>query len=958
MSEEQRARPAAGDQIEVRGAAQHNLQNINLVLPKRSLIVFTGVSGSGKSSLAFDTLYAEGQRRYVESLSAYARQFLGQMDKPVYDRISGLSPTIAIDQKSAGSNPRSTVGTITEILDHLRVLFARAGQQHCHSCGAPVGTQDPSRIVADVLALPEGTRILVLAPLARQRKGTFGEEFDRAVKLGFVRARVDGEVVELTPGMTLAKTRKHDVDLVVDRAVVRARDRLRLTDSIETALKEGEGRVTIAIVPAAPDPGAEPEPTPADRHFSEALYCDTCELSFPELSPARFSFNTPVGACAPCNGLGIALEVDPKRVVPNEELSVRGGAILPWARQVESNSWTARILEALERDYEVDLDTPWRDLSAADRKLLLYGADKRVQVKLDGKHGKGTWGMRYEGIIPQTARRWKETTSNRQRAFYAGFFAERTCSTCHGRRLRLESLSVRVGGSALDELCQLPIDQVIRWFEELKLEGTAAEIGRELIKEIRARLGFLLSVGLGYLTLDRGVQTLSGGESQRIRLASQVGSELSGVLYILDEPSIGLHPRDTGRLLKTLEHLRDLGNTVIVVEHDETTVRAADHMVDFGPGAGRHGGHIVASGTVAEVMASEASLTGAYLSGRRQIPLPSKRRKGRKGLRIRNASANNLQGIDVRIPAGCLTVVTGVSGAGKSSLVSGTILPAMAAALGSGRSAHPSEASLTGAEVFDKVIEVDQKPIGRTPRSNPATYAGVWGAIREVFANLPDSRVAGYAPARFSFNVKGGRCENCSGDGALKIEMHFLADVYVPCEVCGGRRFNEATLQVRYKGLSVADVLEATIDEAAELFRNHTGISRILNTLQRVGLGYLTLGQKAPTLSGGEAQRVKLAKELARPGTGKTLYVLDEPSTGLHFEDVARLLEVLAALVDRGNTVLVIEHAPDIIKMADHVIDLGPEGGSGGGHVVAMGTPEQIAACPESYTGVALRDLL
>ena len=949
---------SGGNRIEIRGAAQHNLRNINLSLPKGCLIVFTGVSGSGKSSLAFDTLYAEGQRRYVESLSAYARQFLGQMDKPVYERISGLSPTIAIDQKSAGSNPRSTVGTVTEIHDHLRVLYARAGQQHCHNCGAPVGTQDPARIISDVLSLPEGTRILVLAPVARNRKGTFTDVLRKALKGGFVRARVDGEVVELVPDMALAKTRKHDVDLVIDRAVVRQRDRLRLTDSIETALREGEGRVAVAIVPPPPPPGAEPEEAPADRLYSEALHCDRCELSFPELSPARFSFNTPVGACASCNGLGIALEVDPARVVPDPTLSVRGGAIVPWARQVESSSWTTRLLEALERDYRADLDTPWEDLSERDRKLLLYGADRRVQVKLDGKRGKGTWAMRYEGIIPQTERRWKETTSARQRAFYAGFFAERTCSTCDGRRLRVESSAVLVGGRAINDICTLPVVEVSAWFDALELDGSAAEIGRELIKEIRARLGFLRSVGLGYLTLDRGVQTLSGGESQRIRLASQVGSELSGVLYILDEPSIGLHPRDTRRLLATLQRLRDLGNTVIVVEHDETTVRAADHMVDFGPGAGRHGGSIVAQGSVAEIMACEASLTGAYLSGRRQIPMPGKRRKSREGLRIRNASANNLRGINVDIPIGCLTVVTGVSGAGKSSLVSGTILPALAEALGRERPSGRGKSPLTGAQHFDKVIEVDQKPIGRTPRSNPATYAQVWGKIREVFAALPDARVAGYAPSRFSFNVKGGRCENCSGDGALKIEMHFLADVYVPCEVCGGKRFNEATLEVRYKGLSVADVLAATVDEAAELFRNHPGIRRILNTLQRVGLGYLTLGQKAPTLSGGEAQRVKLAKELARPGTGRTLYVLDEPSTGLHFEDVRRLLEVLAALVDRGNTVLVVEHAPDIIKVADHVIDLGPEGGSGGGLVVATGTPEQIAACADSHTGRALQHIL
>ncbi len=951
-------REFVGERIEIHGAAQHNLHNVNLVLPKRTLTVFTGVSGSGKSSLAFDTLYAEGQRRYVESLSAYARQFLGQMDKPVYERISGLSPTIAIDQKSAGSNPRSTVGTITEIHDHLRVLFARAGQQYCHVCGAPVGSTDPARIVADVLALPEGSRILVLAPLARNRKGTFADVLEQALKNGFVRARIDGEVLEITPGLALAKTRKHDVDLVIDRAIVRPTERLRLTDSIESALKQGQGRAAVAVVPPATPEGAEAEPAPPDRLYSEALFCDHCDLSFPELTPARFSFNTPMGACTSCNGLGIALEVDPARVVPDASLSVRKGAIVPWARQVEGNSWTTRLLDALENDYGVDLDKPWRDLDEGDRKLLLYGADKRVQVKLDGKRGKGTWAMRYEGIIPQTERRWKETTSARQREHYAGFFAERTCSSCHGRRLRAESTAVRVGDRHIHELCSMPVDEVAAWFDALQLQGAAAEIARELIKEIRARVGFLRSVGLGYLTLDRAGQTLSGGESQRIRLASQVGSELSGVLYILDEPSIGLHPRDTTRLIGTLHHLRDLGNTVLVVEHDESTVRAADHVVDFGPGAGRHGGRIVAEGTVADVIANEKSLTGAYLGGRRRIPMPTSRRKPSGHLRIRGASANNLRDIDVDIPAGCLTVITGVSGAGKSSLISGTLLPAMSAALGRSRPKRGVKATLKGVELFDKVIEVDQKPIGRTPRSNPATYAQVWTAIREVFAGLPDSKVSGYGPGRFSFNVKGGRCENCKGDGALKIEMHFLADVYVPCDVCGGRRFNEATLLVRYKGYSVADVLEATVDEAAEMFRNHPSIRRILATLQSVGLGYLTLGQKAPTLSGGEAQRVKLAKELARPGTGRTLYVLDEPSTGLHFEDVRKLLEVLSALVDRGNTVLVVEHAPDIVKVADHVIDLGPEGGAGGGLVVAAGTPEEIAACDASHTGAALRGVI
>ena len=940
-------------QLTVTGAAQHNLKHVSVTLPKGRLIVFCGVSGSGKSSLAFDTLYAEGQRRYVESLSAYARQFLGQMDKPIYDRISGLSPTIAIDQKTAGNNPRSTVGTITEIYDHMRVLFARAGVQHCYKCGRLVGAQDPAQIVADILTLPEGTRLLVLAPIARNRKGTFAEAFEDALKAGFVRARVDGELVEITPGLSLAKTHKHDVDLVVDRVVVRPGDRLRLTDSVETALRQGGGRVMIASMPRPGD-----HESPLERSYSDSRHCDHCNLDFPELSPPAFSFNTPVGACPTCNGLGIALEVDPDLVVPDKSKSVRQGAIVPWAKQVEQESWTLRRLRGLETEYGIDLDKPWRALPESAQKMLLYGTDKRVKVRYEGKRGSGTWEMRHEGVVTETERRWKETASPRMRAYYASFFAERQCSRCDGTRLRLESAAVRVGERRIFELTSMAVADLSAWFDALELTGNAAKIAAELVKEIRARLGFLRDVGLGYLTLDRGGQTLSGGESQRIRLASQVGSELTGVLYILDEPSIGLHPRDNARLLRTLCHLRDLGNTVLVVEHDRDTIATADYVVDFGPGAGRHGGEIVAAGTVPEIKAAPRSLTGQYLSGARFITLPSKRRKSRKWLRVQGASANNLKDVDVRVPVGCFTVVTGVSGAGKSSLVSSVLLPRLLQELhGSQRSAGAHE-EVRGIEHFDKVIEIDQKPIGRTPRSNPATYTQVWGTIRDVFASLPDAKVAGYGPGRFSFNVKGGRCEHCQGDGVLKIEMHFLADVYVPCEVCGSKRFNEATLEVRYKGHNIADVLAMSVDEACDVFRHHPKIFRTLTTLQRVGLGYLQLGQKAPTLSGGEAQRVKLAKELARPGTGRTLYVLDEPSTGLHFEDVRRLLQVLQELVDRGNTVLVVEHDLDIIKVADHVIDLGPEGGSGGGEIVVAGTPEDVAACDQSYTGVALKPLL
>ncbi len=944
--------------LSVYGAAQHKLKHVEVHLPKGALIVFCGVSGSGKSSLAFDTLYAEGQRRYVESLSAYARQFLGQMDKPVYDRISGLSPTIAIDQKTAGSNPRSTVGTITEIYDHMRVLYARAGIQHCHKCGRQVGTQDPAQIVGDILSLPEGTRLLVLAPKARNRKGTFAEIFEQAGKSGYLRARVDGEVVEITAELSLDKNFKHDVDIVVDRIIVRPGDRLRLTDSVETALREGEGRMAIAEVSRPNADGGPTEPTIEDKDYSEALHCDHCNIGFPKLAPSSFSFNTPVGACPTCNGLGIALEVDPDLVVPDKSKSVRGGAIVPWAKQVEQESWTLRRLRALQDEYGLDLDKPWKDLPAEHVKMLLYGTDKRVTVRYKGKRGEGTWDMRHEGICRETERRWKETSSPRMRAWYATFFAERECSNCGGTRLRPESSAVRIGGRRIHELSSLSVRDLSAWFDALELVGNRATIAAELVKEIRARLGFLCDVGLEYLALDRGGQTLSGGESQRIRLASQVGSELTGVLYILDEPSIGLHPRDAQRLLRTLFHLRDLGNTVIVVEHDRDTIGAADHIVDFGPAAGRHGGEVMVSGGLDDVKQCAASLTGQYLSGVRSIALPARRKPGRKWLRVLGAAANNLQDVDAAVPVGCFTVVTGVSGAGKSSLVSSVLLPALAGALHrSMRDVGPHKA-IKGIEHFDKVIEIDQKPIGRTPRSNPATYTKMWGSIREIFAGLPDSRVAGYTPGRFSFNVKGGRCEHCKGDGVLKIEMHFLADVYVPCDVCGGKRFNESTLAVKYKGNSISDVLDMSVDDALALFANHPGVRRILATLQRVGLGYLQLGQKAPTLSGGEAQRIKLAKELARPGTGTTIYVLDEPSTGLHFEDVRRLLQVLQELVERGNTVLVVEHDLDIIKVADHVIDLGPEGGDAGGRIVVAGTPEQIAACDESHTGRALQAVL
>ncbi|MEY3015247.1 MAG: hypothetical protein RIT45_3982 [Pseudomonadota bacterium] len=948
----------AGDRIEIRGARQHNLKGVDLDLPKGKLIVMTGVSGSGKSSLAFDTLFAEGQRRYVESLSAYARQFLGQMDKPVYDHIRGLSPTIAIDQKAAGSNPRSTVGTITEIHDHLRVLYARAGRQHCHLCGGPVGAQDPAQIVADVLELPEGTQALVLAPIARGKKGTFTDELARALRSGFLRARIDGEIVRIAEDHALEKNKKHDVDLVIDRVRVRASDRQRITDSIEQALREGGGQLLVEVVGAPEGLAVDAMPW-QHRHFSEKLWCPKDDVGFAPLTPARFSFNTPQGACPTCNGLGQALEMDPARVVPDDSRSVRGGAIVPWASQADPKAWTGRILDALAAEEGIDLDKPWRELPEKHRRMLLDGdGEREVTVRLDGKRGKGTWKMRFEGALPQLERRWAETQSGQMRDYYAQFFVERRCPACDGARLRPESAAVRVGGQTIVALSHQPVDELRDWFEALELQGNRAVIAAELVKEIRGRLGFLCDVGLGYLSLDRTGNTLSGGEAQRIRLASQVGSELTGVLYILDEPSIGLHPRDTERLTRTLLHLRDIGNTVLVVEHDESTIRAADHLVDFGPGAGVHGGEVVASGPRAAIEAAERSLTGAYLSGRRRIELPKARRPGSGELWLRGADGNNLRDIDVRVPTGALTVVTGVSGAGKSTLIGETLLPAALRALGQQADEPAPHRAIEGLDAFDKVIEVDQRPIGRTPRSNPATYTKIFDKIRELFATLPEAKMAGYGPGRFSFNVKGGRCEACKGDGVLKIEMHFLADVYVPCEVCGGRRFNESTLAVRYKDKSIADVLDLTVDEALELFALHKPVARALQTLTEVGLGYMRLGQTATTLSGGEAQRIKLSRELARVGSGRTLYVLDEPTTGLHFEDVRRLIAVLQRLCDKGNTVLVVEHDLDLVKVADWVIDLGPEGGVAGGELVTMGTPEDVAAHPTSFTGAALRPLL
>ena len=946
------APPPAKDWLTVTGAAQHNLQNVSLRLPKNKLLVFSGPSGSGKSSLAFDTLYAEGQRRYVESLSAYARQFLGQLDKPIYDKISGLSPTIAIEQKSAGSNPRSTVGTVTEIADYLRVLYARIGTQHCPTCDATVGTQEPAQIVREIQLLPEGTKILVLAPLCRQRKGTFKDEFAEALAAGFVRARIGADVLEITAGLALDKHTKHDIDLVVDRATVRPDEARRLQDSVEQALRKGQGKCIVAVAGQADGlPWTE-------KAFSEARYCDTCSKSFQELTPLAFSFNSPVGACEVCKGLGFAMQVDPALVVPDPALSLRQGAVAPWKSVPDLGGMTFKILESMAKSQNVSLDTPWRDLPEADREKVLHGSEGRFQIAWSGQHGQGTWGARFEGVIPQLQRRWRDTKSTDQRDFYQGFFVQADCPDCHGVRLRAESRAVRVAGVSLPDLGGWSIARARAFLRDMALTGAKAQIAGEIQKELLARLGFLEQVGLEYLTLDRGSATLSGGEAQRIRLASQVGSELTGVLYILDEPSIGLHPRDSRRLVQTLLRLRDLGNTVLVGEHDDDTLRSADYLVDFGPGAGRLGGHVVAQGTPDAVMADRASRTGGYLSGRLRIALPAKRRAPKGWLQIERAQSHNLRALSVRLPVGCMVAVTGVSGAGKSTLVHDVLLPNLHNVLNKLRDGWLRCAAIVGLQAFDKVIEVDQQPIGRTPRSNPATYTKAWDLIRQVFAELPEAKVAGYGPGRFSFNVKGGRCEHCQGDGMLQIEMHFLADVYVPCEICHSRRFNDATLAVTYKGKSIADVLEMPIDDAAALFAANPAITKVLSTLQQVGLGYMALGQSATTLSGGEAQRVKLARELARPGTGKTLYMFDEPTTGLHYDDVAKLLGVLQRLADRGNTVLVIEHNLDVVLAADWVVDLGPEGGGGGGQLVAEGTPEQVAGVAGSHTGRALGEHL
>jgi excinuclease ABC subunit A len=930
------------DHIEIFGAREHNLKNVDVRIPKRKLVVFTGVSGSGKSSLAFDTLYAEGQRRYVESLSAYARQFLGQMDKPRYDRIRGLTPTISIEQKTTNTNPRSTVGTITEVADYLRVLYARAGKQHCPKCSKPVSSQSAEQIAREIASCPDGTRVTLLAPLLENRKGEHRQLLLEMQAAGYVRLRIDGQIVRTEEVTALDKRRKHDVQAVIDRLNIGASDLSRVTEAVEHALRVGKGTLILAV------DGQK------DRLFSESATC--CGVSFPAPTPQSFSFNSPQGMCEACNGLGMRLTVSPELLIPDDSLTIDEGAVVSWGVDVSQKTGWAGFRHQILKALEIPLDVPVRRLSKKQRQLLIWGTgDRKYKIAWKGKSGQGSWEVTWEGIVPRMEKKFSQTNSERARQWCSQFMSETTCRACGGGRLRPESAAVRAGGVTLVELSRYTVADALAFFEKIALHGSSAQIASEVLKEIRSRLGFLAAIGLGYLSLDRSGPTLSGGEAQRIRLASQVGSELTGVTYVLDEPSIGLHQRDNRRLLDTLLSMRDIGNTVVAVEHDEETILEADFVIDFGKGAGVQGGNVIFSGSPQGLMQHPDSLTGAYLAGRKKIARTEPLRVAEKHLRIIGARQNNLKDLNVDVPLGVFTAVTGVSGAGKSTLINEILYPALA------KKYHLSEARvgehdrIEGMQHLDKVINIDQKPIGRTPRSNPATYIKVFDDIRNFFAALPLAKTRGYGGGRFSFNVKGGRCESCQGDGVRQIEMHFLADVYVPCESCRGRRFNAATLEVQYRGKSIADVLDLTVKEAIELFAAHPRIVGPLRLLSEVGLDYLGLGQPSPTLSGGEAQRIKLARELSRKATGRTLYILDEPTTGLHFEDVVQLLGVLQRLVSSGNTVVVIEHHLDVIRCADWVIDLGPEGGPAGGQLIAQGTPEQVAQVESSHTGRFVR---
>lgn len=935
--------------IKIRGANENNLKNIDVDIPRNELVVLTGLSGSGKSSLAFDTIYAEGQRRYMESLSSYARQFLGQMEKPDVESIEGLSPAISIDQKSTNHNPRSTVGTVTEIYDYFRLLYARVGIPHCPKCGREIAKQSVDQMVDQIMALPERTKIQLFAPVVRGRKGTHAKLFERAKKSGYVRVRVDGNMYELSEEITLDKNIKHNIEIIVDRLVVKPGIEKRLTDSVENVLELAEGLLVVDVIDGEP------------LNFSQSFSCPVCEISIDEIEPRSFSFNNPFGACPECFGLGYKMEFSEELMIPDPSLSINQGAIavLGWQSCTDKSSFTRAILDALCKEYHFDLDTPFEDYPKEIHDILIYGTDgKEVKVYYKGQRGEGIYPVAFEGLIKNVERRYRETGSQTMKAEYETFMNITPCSACKGQRLKPGALAVTVGDKNISEVTTLSIERLQKFLDELQLTETQQLIGNQILKEIKARIRFLMDVGLDYLTLARATGTLSGGEAQRIRLATQIGSGLVGVAYILDEPSIGLHQRDNDKLLATLKHLRDLGNSLIVVEHDEDTMLAADYIVDIGPGAGEHGGQVVAVGNAQEIMKNPNSVTGAYLSGKIRIPVPTERKKPTGYLKVVGAQENNLKNIDVKFPLGVMTCVTGVSGSGKSSLVNQILYKRLARDLNRARTIPGKHKRIEGLEQVDKVINIDQSPIGRTPRSNPATYTGVFDLIRDLFAGTPDAKARGYKKGRFSFNVKGGRCEACAGDGILKIEMHFLPDVYVPCEVCGGKRYNRETLEVRYKGKNIYDVLNMTVEEAVDFFENVPSIRRKMETLRDVGLSYIRLGQPSTELSGGEAQRIKLATELSKRSTGKTVYILDEPTTGLHFADVHKLTEILRRLSGDGNTVIVIEHNLDVIKTADYIIDIGPEGGDRGGTVVASGTPEEVAKNPDSYTGKYIAAIL